>query len=286
MRYDADDVRDLALRALDRGAKSSSWFHAEWDLAGNCTAPVPVEKYGRPNDKWAVSGWATDKARNRSPFTVTMETRCRRCEACLKARAARWRLRAQAELACAPRTWFGTLTLSPDAHYRALSQARARLATRAVNMVDLTSAELFAERVISVNEWITLWLKRVRKNSGATIRYMIVCEAHKSGLPHFHLLLHEQEGLVRHAVLKRAWTYGFSDFRLTAADDRRAAAYVTKYLTKSVMSRVRASIDYGVPSVGEHPLTPAPVGVEPAVAKRQGVQAGEGEETQKEERTD
>lgn len=41
---------------------------------------------------------------------------------------------------------------------------------------------------------------------------------------------------------------GFSNHKLIDADDGRAASYITKYLTKSVISRVRSSQGYGLSS--------------------------------------
>ena len=66
-----------------------------------------------------------------------------------------------------------------------------------------------------------------------------------SGLPHYHLLVHEQApGATEERVLRQEWsTLGFSKFRLV--HDERGASYAAKYLAKSTAARVRASKDYG-----------------------------------------
>lgn len=100
------------------------------------------------------------------------------------------------------------------------------------------------------------------------------------GRPHYHILIHETElgslvdgnpldilsGLDRsgewearyyklggqskrgcfvtdEAFLRRNWTLGFTKFQL--AETERAASYLCKYLSKSMMARVRASYRYG-----------------------------------------
>lgn len=139
-----------------------------------------------------------------------------------------------AETAIAPRTWFVTWTLRPDEHYRALLLGGSERRS---------DDEEYDIRHRQISKWITLAVKRLRKQTGATIRLLCVAEAHASGLPHYHLLIHEVKGAVRERDLTACWPHGFSKSRLVA--DPRAAAYVTKYLSKSMRARVRASIDYG-----------------------------------------
>ncbi len=92
---------------------------------------------------------------------------------------------------------------------------------------------------------ITRYLKRLRK-AGARVRYCLVAEAHKSGLPHFHMLLHEvsEDHPVRHRLLVDKWGAGFVNAKLVPSESR-VAFYVTKYLTKSARARIRASAEYG-----------------------------------------
>ena len=96
-------------------------------------------------------------------------------------------------------------------------------------------------REISVE--ITLMLKRMRK-AGMQFRYCIVMEAHASGLPHYHLLLHEFGDQISHAKLTPLWVFGFSRWKL-AEDNRHASVYAAKYLSKNSEARVRASLYYG-----------------------------------------
>ena len=97
-------------------------------------------------------------------------------------------------------------------------------------------------------------MKRVRTNSGVPLRHLIVCEKHEGGgelhgEPHYHMLWHEKSGSfpLRKSVLEAAWRIGFSHNRLVR--DMPQAIYVTKYLAKSSLARVRASKDYGKTSL-------------------------------------
>lgn len=171
---------------------------------------------------------------------------CRECENCLRRRQQHWSLRAQAEWRNSIRTWFGTLTLSPDAHYRTkLMWATGYGATNGVDFETLDPEAQFSARHSVISKEITDFVKRVRKNSEAELRFLCVTEAHKNGLPHYHMLVHEAVPTqpVRKLVLEQAWRLGFSQWRLVT--DAKAASYVTKYLGKSRMARVRASLDYG-----------------------------------------
>lgn len=207
-----------------------------WDIAGNCETPVIVPYEGRPD---------TRKGEKGLPIEITMETRCRRCRTCLRYRAWLWRTRALAEIASCSRTWFGTITLRPEEHYLAELEATAYLARRGVSLRELSQEEQFVERHRAISRRLTLWLKRIRKVSGAKLRFCLVAEAHKTGLPHYHVLLHEMslDLPVTKRQLQSSWPFGFTQFKLV--DDPKAAAYVTKYLSKSILARVRASLFYG-----------------------------------------
>lgn len=240
------------------------------DMAGNCKRPVMVALTGMadarlhrlrqieeflassPLHDWdqvrGLVDWHGDaEARSWAdpkPLNVDVAVRCRKCETCLKARAAHWRMRAVQEYRLARRTWFGTLTLEPSAHFKALSQARVALAREGIDFETLSGEEQLSERHKQIAPLITLFLKRIRKRSGAKLRYMLVMEAHKSGLPHYHILIHESVGSVLHRQLQGCWDHGFSNWKLVADDE--AASYVCKYLAKSALARVRASVRYGV----------------------------------------
>lgn len=182
------------------------------------------------------------------PLRLILTARCRRCEWCLKQRRNLWWLRARAEYEAASRTWFGTMTLNPDMHYRVQSIVDLDLKSQGIDIDALSVDEQFAERHRVVSRWITKYLKRVRKQSGARLRYMLVAEPHKSGLPHYHCLIHEAspDDVVTERLLRKTWKYGHSKFKLV--ESKAAAAYVTKYLTKTATVRVRASLRYGTPT--------------------------------------
>lgn len=166
--------------------------------------------------------------------------RCRSCPSCLRYRRDLWSSRAARETLAGKRTWFGTLTLSPAEHYRVLCQAR-------VDYPDFDQAhpdDQFRMRHEVISKEITKYLKRVRKTTGAKIRYLLVTEAHKSGLPHYHILVHEvTEQRVTQRELTKDWKSGFSKWKLLT--DPAAISYVCKYLAKDDRARVRASIRYG-----------------------------------------
>ena len=231
------EARGLAATALRAGAVSEGLTGVRWNLAGPCLNPRVVEYVGRPDAKERRAGVPS--------MTVTMDTRCRRCMPCLRLRAGLWRHRAKSEWMGAYRTWFGTLTLSPDRQALAAYAARRELLRRGVDPSSLSAEEAFLARHDMIAKEITKWLKRIRKSSGAKLRYLLVAEAHKSGDPHYHVLIHEikEDSEVSERCLRTQWTWGFSKFNLVR--DAKAAAYVTKYLSKSVLARVRASLRYG-----------------------------------------
>lgn len=244
-----DEARSRAATALERGGvRIRDRPVVEWSVAGNCTAPRPFTiegKMWRDHATWN---------QHRDPYWLDMSVRCRRCKSCLQARAHHWAERAIAESAMAPRTWFGTLTFSPAEQWATEARARANAAAwyrpaRRYNEGEVEFANRVREaRFIQMHTangpLLTKWLKRIRKESGAKLRYILVAEAHKSGRPHYHCLVHEtnEGGRVLHKTLSSQWIHGFSQFKL--ADDS-AAKYVCKYLSKAAEARIRASLDYG-----------------------------------------
>ena len=158
-----------------------------------------------------------------------------------------WAARAMHEVRNSRRTWFGTLTVRPEDQYRFLVSALAQRAARASDTTGLSDEEEFALRVKEAGKAITLALKRLRKELGVSgsIRYLLTAEPHKTGMPHFHMLLHESSDIpVRYAQLEGLWPHGFTKWKLLD-DDPRAAWYVVKYLSKANNARVRASLRYG-----------------------------------------
>lgn len=292
------DKWSIAARAaLDGGASMRSATVIEWDVSGTgrlkCQKPVHVEYHGAEAVGYSIrEDRATGRRNGRA---IEFDTRCRRCPNCLQYRMLLWRRRARAEIAIAPRTWFGTLTVEP--HFQQMAQFRAslRLARDGIDFHKLPKAEQFAERVREISPEITKWLKRVRRQAatnlrqkargkvGCTksagqrcichplksyhvgIRYILVVEEHTGGgalhgLPHFHLLVHEidEDAPIRKHVMEAKWSFGITHFRLIedAGDDRnKYANYVTKYLTKSILCRARASLKYGRPEAYIHDLS-------------------------------
>lgn len=180
---------------------------------------------------------------NPNPATFRSEVRCRKCPECLRHRARLWTARAIDETTMATRTWFGTLTLSPDRQTWARYSALQRMQTR---VSDNTPENVFRDSVKVLSKELTLFLKRLRKVQ--RFRYLLVTEAHKSGLPHYHILIHEYVGAITKRDLEDKWRFGFSHWRLIT--DAKACGYCCKYLAKSALTRVRASEDYGQPVHG------------------------------------
>lgn len=249
-RHRIDRMRRLTARALSDGASRSGLAATAWDLAGNCLAPVTRNLAGYK----MVSDLTNDSDRPRELLVrpggamfMDLQVRCRRCVRCRRHRAALWRARARNECAIASRTWFGTLTLSPNRQAWVTMNARKLAEQRVIEWSSATQEDVFKLRCAVIGAEFTRYLKRVRKNSGAPLRYLLVSEAHKSGLPHLHMLVHQQRELqpILYDQLKKPWHWGFVNFKLVD-DHKRSAAYVCKYLSKSMLVRVRASLRYGV----------------------------------------
>lgn len=237
-------LRLLVAKARDDGCEQLSQMTYSWDVSGRCERPIPIELYARPEAPLGrgdvIIGPGTEHA-----LCLRMDVPCRKCYRCLRFRSYEWTARARIECAMAFRTWFGTLTLTPAEQYMALTTARLKSAQRGQDFDALEPAEQFRLRCAAISREITLFLKRVRKQSGAKLRVLVVAEKHKSGDPHWHLLIHETgPNAVRHRVLSEQWQLGHSKFKLID-DGAKAARYVCKYLTKSSEARVRASLRYG-----------------------------------------
>lgn len=241
------DFVDVASRGLDSGAAMRSAMTMQWNIAGKCERPAFRALTARQAPA-GMKPWqeAFKVANDRRELELTVN--CGKCPPCLRARAARWRHRATAETERSEgRTWFVTLTLAPEAHFQMMLRASVRLEAQGVDFESLSSAEQFAERHRETSRELTLWLKRVRKASAIALRYCLVAEAHKSGLPHYHALIHEVDSKpLRSSIMREQWKLGFSKCKLVAEGEQaKTAAYVAKYLSKSAMARIRASIGYG-----------------------------------------
>lgn len=186
---------------------------------------------------------------------------CRKCAKCLQFRQMRWRERALREIASAKRTWFVTLTFSP-VHL-------AGVLLKAVKFAGLDPAKA-QERC--AYEDVQLYWKRLRKR-GFSFRFLAVFErGEKTGRAHYHALIHEMgQRPIPKSVLEEEWR-SHVHARLVADKARGAAGYITKYATKSLAVKPRASLHYGkvkvsgsktaerFPTLGGKNLTPKALG--------------------------
>jgi hypothetical protein len=260
----AADVEALTVVALRRGAtldQAAAPQIASWHIHGDCKTPVHVwqDGYGHwmgvaasavPSSGQAIYPTG-ELAKWVSSRTLQISAPCRKCPSCLKAKQAMWADRAVAEWKASNRTWFGTLTISPESRFALLTETRARLDKRGVDLGTLSAEEQFREKSKEIFAEATLYLKRLRKGSvrqsHATLafRYLLVIEPHESREPHLHILVHEVSALqpVRKERLKEHWALGFTKWKLVESDHQ--CRYVAKYLGKYNVSRTRASKHYG-----------------------------------------
>lgn len=247
-RLHLDRLHAILETAYAAGARRRSAFITEWSIAGDCESPYFTEIQGRPERRPGDPRYQIVGVGHPTPQTLWLHTRCRRCRRCLRMRARRWFGGALRETKASTRTWFGTLTLSPEWQLRALSTARVNLAAQGVDFDCLDGPAQFLERHKAVSPELTKYIKRIRKESGAALRYLLVAEKHESGLPHYHMLVHEAPlgGTVSHRTLSTQWGLGFERWRLSDPQKPARAGYLCKYLSKSLQARVRASQGYGV----------------------------------------
>lgn len=249
MRTFRDNVAALIARGLMAGdgrmqRTNGSLISWRWDLSGNCETPWTTSLWGRVER----GTYTFEPPAGQKSLYLDIVTRCRKCERCRKVRENLWTHRARAETASAVRTWFGTLTLSPEWHYAKVLAARGRVSAQGVDYEALSQGERFALEHNAISPELTKMLKRIRDGVGiypAPLRFCLVTEAHASGVPHYHLLLHELSSAypITHKTLASQWRLGFSKWKLVT--DPRGASYVTKYLAKESLARVRASERYG-----------------------------------------
>lgn len=159
---------------------------------------------------------------------IALLVRCRKCEPCMVKRSQAWALRALHETRNSLRTWFCTFTYRPDDRLRVKIRARG---------------ESFEQIAKVCSKDFTLYLKRLRKNTGVKFRYLLAFEPHKDGFPHLHALVHEDYDPITKRQIQLEWKHGFSHVELAEPEH---AFYVTKYISKQMASRVRASLRYGV----------------------------------------
>lgn len=243
--------------ALANGAERKGLTRIIWKAHGSCVDPKWTEECGIPPPTLlydAPRGGAVREFRwrpgDQHPLILDVSHRCRKCGPCLKARAWHWSARIRAELRdSTARSWFGTLTVDPE--YRYLAKCRAAARAPGGNFENASVEFLAIQK--EIGKEVTKFLKRVRKGNKDypgphRFRYCLVTEAHKDGFPHFHIILHELgDQRISWRQLQPEWHFGFSKWNLIR-DEVGASLYATKvrrYLSKSMLARVRASIDYG-----------------------------------------
>lgn len=228
------------LACVAMGAASSAW-----QISGRCRRPKSVTLIGRPLRKpgqlWQLV------PQTGMPYFMDMEVACRGCPECLSRRAQVWKRRALAEWVSSPRTWLVTMTFHPHRHMEFLCAGMAEAGRQGVRWSDLSPDEQYRRLAREAGKDVQKYLKRVRKQTGTRFRYMVVSEPHKSGKPHFHMLLHEISawGSVGERDLRLNWRGGF--IRAKLVRDPAGAGYAAKYLAKEKGARVRASLRYGQP---------------------------------------
>jgi hypothetical protein len=268
------DVLDASKKALDWGAQTHSHplyperagTYVTWDIAARCEKPVMLQQLGRggfvaahelrikhdPN-----TGEVIDRSQPvyLASRQLDMLTPCRRCRACLKARARMWGKRAVAmwkqgeRTQC--RTWFGTLTFNAEERSRAVAKVDVDLDMLGTRFSRLEPFDQFRALHGIHGEAVTKYWKRLRKgNKGAKIpplrfKYFCAVEPHEDMTPHYHVLVHELDPAepIRQKVLEAVWPLGRMQYRLVK--DERQAFYAAKYLGKWAVARVQASAHYG-----------------------------------------
>lgn len=240
--HDDPEAYKIAYKALANGAVMIGPNKLEWNLAKGCQSPYITERVYQ-------QGTSLLKKTKIGRLTIVYNFRCRKCEPCLENKEAMWTARALQEMRLVQRTWFGTLTISPAKRYLFKLKAEANNGDWSL----LSEEQRFKEVVDEINKELTLWLKRMRKD-GRKFRYLVVYEKHKDGEPHIHMLLHEAiEGQINRRYLNpdpgdeeiqrvQPWPHGHVKWTLAKKDK---AYYCTKYVSKEMATRVRASIRYG-----------------------------------------
>lgn len=264
MGYDRELSRakfiNLFRTAIAGGAVALTRASWQWDISGDCRKPVIVScfyrSYTEPDHK-RVAKQQMSKGRH----TLEMHVRCRKCPECKGQRRRMWAARSIVEHSRAMRTWFCTLTFKPEVVLKSKYAAILSCSRRAVDYDSLNTLEQFAEDVKIHNEHLTLFLKRLRKRIADRekqrghpvpknfLRYVACAEAHKSGVVHFHINIYECHltAQVKWKDIAKAWMqYGHMKANLVTSLSR--ACYASKYVSKNLEVRVRASQGFGGPA--------------------------------------
>lgn len=216
----------------------------EWDVSGRCESGRVIELFSR---------YGID-TRYKKPWWVFLTVPCRKCNNCRHRRGAMWKQRALQEIrnaeTCGKRTWVCTLTYSPDHYAQLLDLTRSYADMRGVNFEALNEGEKFNAIVAETSGEFDRFAKRIRSKrpDDLKFRYLWVPERTKAGTLHWHGLVHEVDEPILKRRIQNAWQCGFSHVSLV--HNMRSAWYVTKYISKEISSRVRASQGYGDVTLG------------------------------------
>ena len=231
-------MRALARKAIAGGASRGGATSLDWDISNGCMNPGYHSVSGGKSVARHIR--LGDPEGDKPTFEVRMKTKCRRCPVCLRHRGGEWAERVRKEIILSKmdgcRVWFVTFTFRPAVHLNSLGA-----------LID--DPQVWKGLAKSSSRLVTLWIKRIRKET--PFRYCLVCEPHKSGLPHYHAVLHEsqKDNEITERLMRRVWSVnGFLHAKLVNLEDnegRDVGNYVAKYLSKEMRSRVRASRFYG-----------------------------------------
>lgn len=245
----ASDVKASTIAALQSGkGKLLTPTYATVDYSGWCQAALVLDQAGFGHFRMGPKGVPVWESKR----TLSMLVRCRKCAGCLKERRMMWTARAVKEWKNSTRTWFVTLTLRPDEHYKLQTGVRIAARKDGVDYDTLEPRDRLSRVLVAYRRVMDLYLMRLRSGASskgwdvAQFRYLWVPEPHKSGAIHFHMLLHEVSEdmpLVKRRI-EGLWDLGFTKVKQVTSE--REARYVTKYLGKHHFEgRVRASKKYG-----------------------------------------
>lgn len=136
-------------------------------------------------------------------------------------------------------------TLRAELEFRAIQHANKR----SVNWHELPAADrqkrLFRAFYGEVQKYLKRVREKLRVQGKRRLRFFAVCEAHKDGFPHAHLLIHEESFAdANERLLRLEWRHNGYAIARVVRGSAHAAIYVTKYLTKRSLI-VRASQLYG-----------------------------------------
>lgn len=239
-KHELSSARKTYIGLLRSGAAMYGYTWARSTWTPYCDDPVRVYRFDRATQNHYRS------------IEVELFAPCRKCAKCLQFRQMKWRERIKRECAQAPRTWFVTLTfdevamagiymmaheLDPDKPY----EARVERSAYFVVQRFLKRLRTGGTRFYEDNH-----RKRVQYVDApkCNLRYWAVFErGDETDRPHFHLLIHEVDKPITYRVIASAWHY-ISDASLVRSSSG-IGSYVSKYLTKSLTARARASLDYG-----------------------------------------